>query len=91
MTNFHIALFQMFLSAHYSGEDLVPKFRNGEYWKKVFGPVFIYLNSTMDGTNRQLLWDDAKLQVQVFVVTISLNFTVFIYFLLYANKLIYFS
>ncbi|CAL9078378.1 unnamed protein product [Musa textilis] len=52
----------MFLSAHYSGEDLVPKFRNGEYWKKVFGPVFIYLNSTMDGTDRQLLWDDAKLQ-----------------------------
>ncbi|CAL9760475.1 unnamed protein product [Musa acuminata subsp. burmannicoides] len=57
-----------FLSAHYSGQDLVPKFRNGEYWKKVFGPVFIYLNSTMDGTNRQLLWDDAKLQVQVFVL-----------------------
>ncbi|CAL9167744.1 unnamed protein product [Musa hybrid cultivar] len=52
----------MFLSAHYSGEDLVPKFRNGEYWKKVFGPVFIYLNSTMDGPDRQLLWDDAKLQ-----------------------------
>ncbi|THU47916.1 hypothetical protein C4D60_Mb09t20710 [Musa balbisiana] len=52
----------MFFSAHYSGEDLVPKFRNGEYWKKVFGPVFIYLNSTMDGTDRQLLWDDAKLQ-----------------------------
>ncbi|CAL9106595.1 unnamed protein product [Musa textilis] len=62
MTNFHIALFQVFFSAHYSGEDLVPKFRNGEYWKKVFGPVFIYLNSTMDGTDRQLLWDDAKLQ-----------------------------
>ncbi|URE35677.1 Rhamnogalacturonate lyase [Musa troglodytarum] len=54
----------VFFSAHYSGEDLVPKFRNGEYWKKVFGPVFIYLNSTMDGTDRQLLWDDAKLQVQ---------------------------
>ncbi|URE21405.1 Rhamnogalacturonate lyase [Musa troglodytarum] len=54
----------MFLSAHYSGEDIVPKFRNGEYWKKVFGPVFIYLNSTVDGTDRGLLWDDAKLQVQ---------------------------
>ncbi|URE16593.1 Rhamnogalacturonate lyase [Musa troglodytarum] len=52
----------MFLSAHYSGEDIVPKFRNGEYWKKVFGPVFIYLNSTVDGTDRGLLWDDAKLQ-----------------------------
>ncbi|WOL18376.1 putative rhamnogalacturonate lyase B isoform X1 [Canna indica] len=52
----------MFFSAHYAGVDLVPKFRNGEYWKKVFGPVFIYLNSATDGTDPQLLWDDAKLQ-----------------------------
>jgi magnesium-transporting ATPase (P-type) len=29
-------------AAHYAGQDLVPKFRAGELWKKVFGPVFIY-------------------------------------------------
>ncbi|MCL7042765.1 hypothetical protein MKW94_030274, partial [Papaver nudicaule] len=31
----------MFISSHYSGEDLAPKFQNGESWKKVFG----YVNS----------------------------------------------
>ncbi|KAL0440052.1 UNVERIFIED_CONTAM: hypothetical protein Slati_2488200 [Sesamum latifolium] len=39
----------LFLSAHYAGEDLVPKFGQGEPWKKVFGPVFIYVNSVMGG------------------------------------------
>ncbi|XP_057434888.1 probable rhamnogalacturonate lyase B isoform X2 [Lotus japonicus] len=55
----------VFLSAHYSGEDLVPKFKAGEAWKKVFGPVFIYLNSTDDGSAVPNLWDDAKLQMLV--------------------------
>lgn len=54
---------QVFLSAHYSGEDLVPKFNAGEAWKKVFGPVFIYLNSSYDGGDPLKLWEDAKLQV----------------------------
>lgn len=53
----------MFLSAHYAGEDLCPKFEQGEPWKKVFGPVFIYLNSVMDGSDPLTLWDDAKNQV----------------------------
>jgi len=53
----------VFLSAHYSGEDLVPKFNAGEAWKKVFGPVFIYLNSSYDGGDPLMLWDDAKQQV----------------------------
>lgn len=57
----------MFMSAHYAGVDLVPKFRNGEYWKKVFGPVFIYLNSAMDDTDPRVLWEDAKLQVPFFL------------------------
>ncbi|KAL8115538.1 hypothetical protein AgCh_022151 [Apium graveolens] len=52
----------MFLSAHYAGEDLCPKFEQGEPWKKVFGPVFIYLNSIMDGKDPLTLWDDAKTQ-----------------------------
>lgn len=53
----------MFLSAHYAGEDLVPKFQQGEPWKKVFGPVFIYLNTILEGEDPCLLWEDAKKQV----------------------------
>ncbi|MQL73842.1 hypothetical protein Taro_006227 [Colocasia esculenta] len=53
----------MFHSAHYAGDDLVPKFRNGEYWKKVFGPVFIYLNSTLEKADPLVLWEDAKIQM----------------------------
>ncbi|RWW65836.1 hypothetical protein BHE74_00026839 [Ensete ventricosum] len=55
----------MFVSSHYSGVDTVPKFRNGEYWKKVFGPVFIYLNSASEKSAPKLLWEDAKKQVEV--------------------------
>ncbi|KAJ8772899.1 hypothetical protein K2173_028076 [Erythroxylum novogranatense] len=54
---------EMFLSAHYAGEDLVPKFEAGEAWKKLFGPVFMYFNSVMDGEDPLSLWDDAKLQM----------------------------
>ncbi|KAK6130747.1 hypothetical protein DH2020_035505 [Rehmannia glutinosa] len=53
----------MFVSAHYGGEDLVVKFGEGEAWKKVFGPVFVYLNSVAQGDNHLLLWEDAKQQV----------------------------
>lgn len=56
----------MFGSSHYSGEDNVSRFRNGEYWKKVFGPVFIYLNSALEKSDLKLLWDDAKKQVDKF-------------------------
>ncbi|THU63923.1 hypothetical protein C4D60_Mb01t20970 [Musa balbisiana] len=55
----------MFVSSHYSGVDTVPKFRNGEYWKKVFGPVFIYLNSASEKSDPKLLWEDAQKQVEV--------------------------
>ncbi|GFP84101.1 rhamnogalacturonate lyase [Phtheirospermum japonicum] len=55
----------VFLSAHYTGDDLVPKFGEGEPWKKVFGPVFVYLNSVMDGDDPLTLWDDAKRQMLV--------------------------
>lgn len=53
----------MFLSAHYAGDDLVPKFDQGEPWKKVFGPVFIYLNSVVAGEDPFTLWRDATNQV----------------------------
>ncbi|KAL5559919.1 hypothetical protein UlMin_036130 [Ulmus minor] len=53
----------MFISAHYAGQDLVPKIRAGEPWKKVFGPVFIYLNAARIGDNPFWLWEDAKRQM----------------------------
>lgn len=53
----------MFLSCHYAGQDLLPRFRAGEPWKKVFGPVFIYLNSAPRGDDPFWLWEDAKIQV----------------------------
>ena len=61
---------QIFHSTHYSGEDLMLKFGQNEAWKKVYGPVFIYLNSLLEeeeeeGDPLQLLWEDAKEQVQV--------------------------
>uniref|UniRef100_A0A2C9U1L7 Rhamnogalacturonan lyase domain-containing protein n=1 Tax=Manihot esculenta TaxID=3983 RepID=A0A2C9U1L7_MANES len=55
----------MFLSAHYVGEDMVLKFKSGEPWKKVFGPVFIYLNTLLDANDPQLLWEDAKEQMLI--------------------------
>ncbi|GKE44863.1 probable rhamnogalacturonate lyase B [Tanacetum coccineum] len=53
----------MFVSAHYGGNDLVIKFDEGEHWKKVFGPVFMYLNSTSTGEDPLTLWEDAKNQM----------------------------
>ncbi|XP_076930910.1 uncharacterized protein LOC143595882 [Bidens hawaiensis] len=54
----------MFFSTHYAGAGLGMQFRDGEPWKKVFGPVFIYLNSVTTKKDSHLsLWDDAKLQM----------------------------
>ncbi|GLT60576.1 hypothetical protein SLA2020_333370 [Shorea laevis] len=56
----------MFLSAHYAGEDMVLKLKRGEPWKKVFGPVYYYLNTLMDDNNDpNWLWQDAKEQMMV--------------------------
>ncbi|KAK4571997.1 hypothetical protein RGQ29_030411 [Quercus rubra] len=55
----------MFLSAHYAGEDLVLKLNPDEPWKKVFGPVFMYLNSVTDGDDPLHLWEDAKNQMMI--------------------------
>jgi rhamnogalacturonan endolyase len=55
---------QMFLSAHYAGEDIVLKLQPNEPWKKIFGPTFVYLNTLLDGHEDPLeLWEDAKYQV----------------------------
>ncbi|XP_022727817.1 probable rhamnogalacturonate lyase B isoform X1 [Durio zibethinus] len=55
----------MFLSAHYAGKYMVPRFEAGEPWKKVFGPVFIYLNSAASGDDQLLLWEDAKIKMMI--------------------------
>lgn len=65
----------IFLSSHYAGDDLVPKFGQGEPWKKVFGPVFIYLNTVMGGEDPLIqLWEDAKNQFAVEVESWPYNF-----------------
>jgi hypothetical protein len=53
----------MFTSTHYAGKDLNTAYRNGEPWKKVLGPVFVYLNSISPKENSSMLWEDAKEQV----------------------------
>ncbi|KAL3514296.1 hypothetical protein ACH5RR_027013 [Cinchona calisaya] len=53
----------IFVTSHYAGEDLLVKFEDGEVWKKVFGPVCIYLNSAPEGATAQDLWDNAKEQM----------------------------
>ena len=53
----------MFVSTHYAGKEAGIKFENGEPWKKVFGPSFIYLNSVSQGEDPLELWADAKEQV----------------------------
>ncbi|EPS69060.1 hypothetical protein M569_05709, partial [Genlisea aurea] len=50
----------MFFSTHYAGLPLIMNFNDGEPWKKVFGPVFMYLNSVSSQGDRATLWEDAK-------------------------------
>ena len=58
---------QTFISQHYVGQDMETRYKTGEAWKKVLGPVFIYLNSDSTGNNpRHSLWEDAKRQVTKF-------------------------
>ncbi|CAI0549652.1 unnamed protein product [Linum tenue] len=53
----------MFHSTHYAGKFQLLTVAAGEHWKKVFGPVFIYFNSAPNGSDPQLLWEDAKTQL----------------------------
>ncbi|KAL4595493.1 hypothetical protein ACB092_12G095300 [Castanea dentata] len=64
----------MFLSAHYAGEDLVLKLNPDEPWKKVFGPIFMYLNSVTDGNDPLYLWEDANNQMMIEVESWPYNF-----------------
>lgn len=50
----------MFTSTHYAGKEINTTYASGEPWKKMFGPVFVYLNSA---PSPDLMWTDAKRQV----------------------------
>ncbi|KAL8112828.1 hypothetical protein AgCh_020216 [Apium graveolens] len=52
----------MFHGTHYIGNDILAHFEEGETWRKVFGPFFVYLNSTLDVSKAYNLWSDAKKQ-----------------------------
>ncbi|GLU13359.1 hypothetical protein SLE2022_299970 [Rubroshorea leprosula] len=53
----------MFVSTHYAGIDMDLEYKQGEPWKKVFGPVLVYLNSAPSWCNYNTLWKDAKRQM----------------------------
>ncbi|XP_028784020.1 uncharacterized protein LOC114740068 isoform X1 [Neltuma alba] len=54
-----------FVSPHYAGsKDISMIFKEGETYKKVFGPTFLYLNTVANPRDSQTLWDDAKNQMQ---------------------------
>ncbi|XP_019058445.1 PREDICTED: probable rhamnogalacturonate lyase B [Tarenaya hassleriana] len=58
----HLTIFH---STHYVGKELIISFEEGEAWKKVFGPVFVYLNSFPQGVDPLLLWNEAKNQTRI--------------------------
>ncbi|WCJ32020.1 Rhamnogalacturonate lyase family protein [Euphorbia peplus] len=53
----------MFTSTHYAGKDVNTAYRNGEAWKKVLGPAFVYLNSISPAAEPLSPWLDAKAQM----------------------------
>ncbi|XP_021731282.1 uncharacterized protein LOC110698188 [Chenopodium quinoa] len=53
----------MFHSTHYAGPDLIMKFKDGEPWKKVFGPYYVHLNSLPGKGDPNMLWQHAKDQM----------------------------
>ena len=51
----------VFQGTHYVGDGIVARIKDGEYWKKVMGPVFVYLNSNPAAKgDPRALWEDAK-------------------------------
>lgn len=64
----------VFLSGHYAGKYMETHIGQDEPWKKVFGPVFIYLNSAADGDDPLWLWEDAKIKMMSEVQSWPYNF-----------------
>ncbi|GMI67974.1 rhamnogalacturonan lyase6 [Hibiscus trionum] len=66
----------MFVSTHYTGTEISTFYKQGEAWKKVFGPVLIYLNSASpNNDHRKILWNDAKRQLSEEMESWPYNFT----------------
>ncbi|RHN41536.1 putative rhamnogalacturonan endolyase [Medicago truncatula] len=53
----------MFVSTHYAGKEVTMAFQEGETYKKVFGPVFVYLNTASSENDNATLWSDAVQQL----------------------------
>ncbi|KAG7544659.1 Galactose mutarotase-like domain superfamily [Arabidopsis suecica] len=64
-------ILSMFTSVHYAGVDMNTIYKSKEPWRKMFGPVFVYLNSA---SSRNLLWTDAKRQMVSEVQSWPYNF-----------------
>ncbi|OWM85559.1 hypothetical protein CDL15_Pgr028982 [Punica granatum] len=75
------ACLAMLQGTHYIGEDIIAQFEEGETWKKVFGPFFIYLNSTSSTSNAHNLWEDAKNQKSMEETSWPYNFVSSPYYL----------
>ncbi|KAJ7943764.1 Rhamnogalacturonate lyase [Quillaja saponaria] len=52
----------MFVSTHYAGKEVTMRFQDGKPWKKVFGPVYTYLNSVSSEEDSSKLWTNAQEQ-----------------------------
>ncbi|KAK7361048.1 hypothetical protein VNO77_03075 [Canavalia gladiata] len=50
-------------TTHYAGKEVTMAFQEGEPFRKVYGPVFAYLNSVSSGHDSQALWTDAVRQL----------------------------
>lgn len=53
------------MTQHYAGKEAQAVFKEGETWKKVFGPVMIYVNKLSAEGKPADLWEDAKRQVGI--------------------------
>ncbi|TYG40422.1 hypothetical protein ES288_D12G091400v1 [Gossypium darwinii] len=68
----------MFVSTHYTGTEMDVLYKKGETWKKVLGPVCMYLNSaSWDEARhyRKALWNDANRQLREEIQSWPYNFT----------------
>ncbi|XP_004287322.1 PREDICTED: probable rhamnogalacturonate lyase B [Fragaria vesca subsp. vesca] len=68
----------VFSCSHYVGRDVGLTFREGEAWKKLFGPVYVYLNSAPPSSDSRslirTLWNNAKDQMVQEVKSWPYNF-----------------
>ncbi|XP_022980944.1 probable rhamnogalacturonate lyase B isoform X1 [Cucurbita maxima] len=64
----------VFHSAHYAGAAMVIRFGSNEAWKKVYGPVFIHINSLPEKEDPLGLWQNAKQQMAAEVQSWPYNF-----------------